>query len=42
MSNIIKEPPQEYFGGDWTVKKLEVLKKYLSAYTKVLKSNLSN
>ena len=37
MNNIIKEPPKEYFGGDWTVKKLEVLKKYLSAYTKVLK-----
>ncbi len=38
MNNIIKEPPQEYFGGDWTFKKLEVLKKYLSAYTTALKN----
>lgn len=29
--------PAHSFGGDWTTRKLEILKKYLSAYTKVLK-----
>lgn len=31
--------PQEHrFGGDWTTKKLEILRSYLSAYAKVLKN----
>ena len=41
MSNIIKEPPQEYFGGGWTDLKLKVLEKYLSAYTKVFANKRS-
>ena len=32
------EGPAHRFGGDWTLKKLEILKRYLEAYTLVLKN----
>ena len=31
---------QTMFGGQWTQQKLQVLKKYLSAYTKIFKRNI--
>ncbi len=36
MKDSIAEPPANY-GGSWTIKKLDILEKYLNAYTTALK-----
>lgn len=36
--NKIAEPSSDYFGGPWTTEKLDILEKYLGAYTTALKN----
>lgn len=36
--NKIAEPSSDYFGGQWTIEKLDILGKYLDAYTNALKN----
>ena len=38
LVNKIAEPSSDYFGGQWTIDKLDILEKYLDAYTTALKN----
>ena len=38
LVNKIAEPSSDYFGGQWTIDKLNILEEYLNAYTTALKN----
>ena len=37
-SLVIKEDNKQQFGGFWTEKKLQIVRKYMETYTKLLKN----